>query len=309
MMMYDTSIMDPFSNGKCQQVGFNLTKQVWCRRKLLTYRKHEQELSPDLIHRQGGQGSKDEVPNLKAGRNEGLLRDTSDADVLQHKGKIVADDAVANPLSVEAQRDGNPQPVPIALGRPQIRPGRALLGGLLGLDGLLDLGHLKVDEWVVNVPSDVRSGQVGTRLLGSPDTDEPTGALVDKVERGCDENREKGHQARRNAPARIALHVAGAKGGPGGDDGAHIPTAVVATRSNAAVCRERVLGDQQRCSNRETLGYAHDEARNNEALVILCCGLHSGSDACGDDAQPKSDFATPAVADHGCQGEGNDGTE
>lgn len=73
-----------------------------------TYTGQEQGPAADAVDEEGGTRGPKQVPNLHQGRDERLLGDACNADRFEHKGQVVADNAVAHKLGEDTNGDGNP---------------------------------------------------------------------------------------------------------------------------------------------------------------------------------------------------------
>lgn len=126
----------------------------------MTYRSHEEHSSTKTIHKQSRGRRPNQVPDLEACGDEGLIIDGSDADGVEDDGQVVRNHAVARPLRESSQTNADEQAMAVARGSPQISPSRVLLSFLLGLDGLLDLCHFEFDQRASDVAASVKASQV-----------------------------------------------------------------------------------------------------------------------------------------------------
>jgi hypothetical protein len=117
--------------------------------------------------------------------------------------------------------------VAVARGRPQIVPSGVLLSFLLGLESLLDLRHLELDQGVADVATDVDVRQVLTRFVNAIDRDQPAGRFWDHDQTGDADDWEEDLEERGNSPCPAARVVASSESGPGSDHGSEVPAAVV----------------------------------------------------------------------------------
>jgi hypothetical protein len=95
---------------------------------------------------------------LQAGGYQSLVINRGDTNAVQDDAEIVRDDAISSPLRKDAQTNTDEQTVAVAWGGPQVVPGGELLGFFLGLEGLLNLRHLELDQRMFDVPTDVDVG-------------------------------------------------------------------------------------------------------------------------------------------------------
>jgi len=118
----------------------------------------------------------------------------------------------------------------VTRGGPQISPSGVLLGFLLGLDGLLDLGHFEFDQRASDVATSVKVGQVLACLINTVNRYKPAGRFGDHDQAGDTDEREEYLKQRWHPPCPATCVVAGTKGCPGCNYGSEVPTAIVLSR-------------------------------------------------------------------------------
>lgn len=73
----------------------------------ISYRGHEEHSSTKAVHEHGCSDRPNQVPNLKACGDEGLIINRSDANRVEDDGQVVRNHTVARPLREGAQTNAD----------------------------------------------------------------------------------------------------------------------------------------------------------------------------------------------------------
>ena len=132
----------------------------------------------------------------------------------------------------------------VAFGLDELGP-RVAFKLLLELKRITDFLHLELNHLVLGITIGVALGERVQGLLVAALGNVETGRLRHEPDESQLEERWESLHERRCAPRPVAHDVVGAKGEPGGDDGAKVPRCVVDSREYRAVLRVHKLRDEK----------------------------------------------------------------
>ena len=101
----------------------------------------------------------------------------SDTSALVNDFHVVGEQGIARVLGDDTKRDNDGEPPPVSLGAEEVEVAGGVLVVTVGLDGVLNLAELELDERVVGVATTVVLGEDSKSLLRPVLVDKETGGL------------------------------------------------------------------------------------------------------------------------------------
>lgn len=269
----------------------------------------EERATTDAVTQQGTGDGDDQGEDLVATIETETSLGSSNTSCLIDLIGVVGEKSVARPLGEETERDEEHEPVPVALGLEEVEVGRALFGGELEADGLLDLLELELHKRVVNVAVGVVLSEHGQGLLGPLLGKQPTRGLGDPEDEHELNDGGQSLDESRDSPRPIIVHVLSAERDPGADERTDVPQAVVDGSDTGTVLRVADFSKKQRRTKlSKRVAETHKETGTFEHLDVGRSSLYRGGNDHDDATSNDRHLTTEAVRDERGDGERDDGT-
>lgn len=270
----------------------------------------EERATTEAINAEGSSNRDGEIEDgLASGQGE-LLVLLGDTRTLVDDVHVVGEEGVTRVLRDDTEGDDDGQTPQVALGPEEVEVRGGAVAVAVGLDGLLDLAVLELDEGVVLVAATVVLGQHGKSLLRLVLVDEETRGLgdppdTDELHHGGD-----GLDEGDGPPGPVAADGGGSPADAGHDEGAQVPETVVDGGQGTTVLGVADLGQQHgRTHLREGVAETEDEAAAHVHVVAGGEGSEHGTDDHESAADHDGGLTADPVRNEGGDQEGDDGTD
>lgn len=121
--------------------------------------EEEGETTVETFDEQSATNGDNHIENGLTGGDDQALVLTLQTSVDVETGRVVRDDTIARPLREETEREENNKAISVTLGLEEVGVLRAVVGKLLGLNGVTDLTVLELDSRMVDIAVGVVLGE------------------------------------------------------------------------------------------------------------------------------------------------------
>lgn len=180
-------------------------------------RDQEKRSSPGLVDRERHSGCNNQIPDRQDAVDQILGLGGGDTDLIEDVADIVGYKGVTRQLGEKTGANADKHSVAVTLGRPELR--NAALGELgLESDGLLDLGELVLNKFVVNVSVGVGIGEDDQGLFVAVARNKPSGRFRNSPDACKHDQGWSGLEKAGNSPTPGVMDTESAVGGPGSNN-------------------------------------------------------------------------------------------
>lgn len=270
----------------------------------------EERTATELVDAKSGSDRDGKIEDGLSGRQGELLVLLGDTGTLVDDVHVVGEESVTGVLRDDTERNDDGQTPEVTLGLDEIDVrGRAVVVAV-GLDSLLDLAVLELNERVVLVTATVVLGENSKGLLRLVLVDKETWRLGDPPDTDKLHHGGNGLDEGNGPPGPVATDGSSSPANARNDEGAQVPETVVDGGEGTTVLGVADLGQQHgRTHLREGVAETKDETTAHVHVVAGGESSEHGTDNHEGTADHDGGLTADSVRNEGSDQEGDDGTD